>query len=109
MKKELKDLVRGELIGLTIEVVDAVNPSLVGKRGEVIDETKNMLVIANDGTTSRLVKDQVTIKADGIVLPGLMICARPEERTRLSSKKLKSIGRLVEKNARENKNKKSRE
>ncbi|MBU0461751.1 MAG: ribonuclease P protein subunit [Nanoarchaeota archaeon] len=109
MKSQLKNLVRGELIGLKIEVVDSRNPSLRGKKGTIIDETKNMLVIREDNQaiTTRLVKEQVILKIGNQTVPGVMLCERPEERIKVSSKKLNRTKRLVEKNATKNKNKKS--
>jgi ribonuclease P protein subunit POP4 len=108
MEKKFKSLVRGELIGLKIKVVDASNPALVGKEGEVVDETKDLLVIKKDDTTIKLIKDQITLKIGDEVVPGLMLCARPEERIKITSKKINTIKRLVKRNARENKNKESR-
>ena len=35
-----------ELIGLNVEVITSSDQNMVGLQGEVIDETKNMLVIA---------------------------------------------------------------
>ncbi|MDD3042076.1 MAG: ribonuclease P protein component 1 [Methanosarcinaceae archaeon] len=39
------NLIYHELIGLFVKVVDSTNPSLIGIRGPVIDETKNMLLV----------------------------------------------------------------
>ena len=39
-----------ELIGLEVKIVDSTNPSYIGTRGRVIDETKNMLVIENSNS-----------------------------------------------------------
>lgn len=108
MEKELKALIKGELIGLGIEVIDAQNTSLIGKKGIVIDETRNMLVIKEDDTTRKLVKDQVTLKIKGQTVPGAMLCMRPEERIKVPSKKLNRITQSVKKNATKNKNKKPR-
>jgi ribonuclease P protein subunit POP4 len=41
------NLIFHELIGLEIKVSNSTNPSLIGIRGRVINETKNMLVIEN--------------------------------------------------------------
>ena len=40
-----KDIIRHELIGLHVSVVDSTDPSIVGVEGRVIDETRNTLVI----------------------------------------------------------------
>ena len=36
------------LIGKKVEVKDSRNPSLIGIKGEIVDETKNMLVIRTE-------------------------------------------------------------
>lgn len=41
------NLIFHELIGLEIKVSNSTNPSLIGIRGRVINETKNMLVVEN--------------------------------------------------------------
>lgn len=44
-------LVRHEIVGLEVEVVDASNPDLVGVAGRVVDETEQtVLVERNDRT-----------------------------------------------------------
>ncbi|MBR6528991.1 MAG: ribonuclease P protein subunit, partial [Firmicutes bacterium] len=40
-----KNIFYHELIGLELKVVDSSNPSLIGLRGTVIDETKKTLLI----------------------------------------------------------------
>jgi len=79
-----QDIVRQELIGLTLEVVDANNPALIGIKGKVIDETKNTLTIETKNKTKKLVKKQVTIKliinGKTVQIGGLKLTKRPEER-----------------------------
>jgi ribonuclease P protein subunit POP4 len=40
-------LIYHELIGLEVKVIYSTNPVLTGTLGQVIDETKNMLIIEN--------------------------------------------------------------
>jgi ribonuclease P protein subunit POP4 len=40
-----ENLVRHELIGLPVEVVESTNPSLTGISGRVVDETRNTFLI----------------------------------------------------------------
>ncbi|MCQ1535515.1 ribonuclease P protein component 1 [Methanosarcina sp. KYL-1] len=47
-------LIFHELIGLDVKVILSTNPALIGIRGRVVDETKNMLVIEN--AESRILK-----------------------------------------------------
>ena len=68
-----------------MEVINADNPSLIGIKGKVIDETKNMLTIEKEnGETKQLVKKQVTIKTEiegkEYIIQGEMLQGRPEER-----------------------------
>ena len=49
-----------ELIGATIEIVESTNTSLIGKKGKIIDETKNTFTI-KDHKTKKILKAQVTL------------------------------------------------
>jgi len=79
-----KDLIRHELIGLNTEIVKAKNPTLVGLKGKIIDETKSTMTIKQKNKMKKVLKDQVvfnlkvgskTFQVDGKVLVG-----RPEDR-----------------------------
>ncbi len=80
------DTLRKEFIGFKIEIVDALNPCLIGLKGRVVDETKNTLVIEDD-RERRLIKDQIRfeIKMEGTIyrFDGSLIRKRPEERVKL--------------------------
>ena len=82
--QKARDIPRIEFIGKELEVIEADNPSLVGIKGKVIDETKNMLIIEQNNETKKLVKKQVTIKAKiedkEIIIKGEILQGRPEER-----------------------------
>jgi len=87
-----KNIIKHELIGLEAEVVESDNESLVGIKGHVIDETKNMVVIEQDGKEKSIPKkgskfiftlpDGSKVKVDGDI-----ISSRPEERTKNKLKK----------------------
>jgi ribonuclease P protein subunit POP4 len=80
-----QNILRHELIGLTVKVDEATNPSIKGVRGAVVDETRNTLkvlaakgtlVIPKDGTTFRFkLPDGAQVDVDG----GRLV-ARPESR-----------------------------
>ncbi|KUG20390.1 ribonuclease p protein component 1 [hydrocarbon metagenome] len=80
-----QNVLRHELIGLDVLVAQASNPSHVGVRGEIIDETRNMLVIRTARGVRRIPKkysifhlrlpDGSTVEVDGSLL-----VARPERR-----------------------------
>ncbi len=81
-----ENLVRHELIGLDVKIVKSSDPTLVGVEGQVINETKNTLVIRKrDGREIRVEKkncvfhftlpDGSVVEVDGKVIQG-----RPEDR-----------------------------
>ena len=47
-----------ELIGLSIEVISSKNRTLVGLKGKVIDETKNMFTIETQKGIKKIMKSQ---------------------------------------------------
>ena len=53
-------LSRHELIGLKITVIHSSNPLHLGIKGVVVDETKNMLVIADNSKKKRVPKEDAT-------------------------------------------------
>lgn len=86
MKITPRNILRHELIGLPVEVVEASNKSLLGIKGLVLDETKNTLIIGVPGGEKKtLLKfqavflfelpDGIRVRVDGRYLVG-----RPEER-----------------------------
>lgn len=89
--KKLKDVVRHELIGKKIEITDAENKTLIGLKGEIIDETRNMLTIETKNDVKKLIKSQIKmkIKYEGKTLEvnGKLLVGRPEERI----KKIRSL------------------
>jgi ribonuclease P protein subunit POP4 len=80
-----ENLVRHELIGLRVRILESSNKTNLGLTGKVVDETRNMIVIEKpDGTLARIAKEtsvfsfevgRVWVKVDGHVLVG-----RPEDR-----------------------------
>ncbi len=75
-----KNLARHELIGLAIEIVEAKNASLNGLHGRIIDETRNMFVIKTKNATKNIIKNQVKMKINGIIINGEELVGRSEER-----------------------------
>lgn len=71
-----------ELIGEIVEVTASANPSNVGMRGRIIDETKSTLRIAQDGIVKTLLKALITLKLlrTGEAVKGKDFLRRPEER-----------------------------
>ncbi|RLI12344.1 ribonuclease P protein subunit [Candidatus Bathyarchaeota archaeon] len=83
--KVTPEIIRHEFIGLIVEVVRSSNPSYVGIKGRVIDETRNTFVIEADGEEKRIIKNISIFHfkyADGTVIEidGKMLIGRPEDR-----------------------------
>ena len=57
-----QNILRHELIGLTVKVSETTNPSINGIRGTVVNETKNMLEILAKGRTLMIPKDVATFR-----------------------------------------------
>ena len=65
------------LIGKKVEVVSAQNKTLTGLKGEVVDETKSLLVL---DTGKKLMKVQVSLKIGGQTIDGKNLVGLPHER-----------------------------
>ena len=82
MKKAL-DLVKGELIGLTIKIVKAKNKSLEGISGKIIDETQNTFTILHEKKRRSVLKNHITIAhfpECGLKVAGKLLQGKPEDR-----------------------------
>ena len=88
-----KDIVRHELIGLHVKVVDSTDPSAVGLQGRIIDETRNTIVIEQkDSSTKTLVKENCKFSFEyetgkRVKVDGKLLVARPEDRIKKKLKK----------------------
>lgn len=77
-----------DLIGATIEVVHANNKTLVGKKGKVLDETKNTITISINKKRQKILKTHITFKIhkdkkfEEKIIEGKTITKRPYERIR---------------------------
>ena len=73
------------MIGLTIRVTEATDPSVKGIRGTVVDETKNMLKILSSEKTLMIPKEIATFRFNlpsgiRVDVDGERLVARPESR-----------------------------
>ncbi len=80
-----RDILKHELIGLDIEIVDSSNKSLIGKKGTIIDETRNSFVLKDsNGQRIRLLKNVIVfrVKLNSALLEinGKETVGRPEDR-----------------------------
>jgi ribonuclease P protein subunit POP4 len=74
-----------ELIGLQVAVLRSPDPSLVGVRGLVVDETRNTLVVEAGGREKRVPKEGTRFRFEvqgGVEVDGDEILFRPEDRTK---------------------------
>ncbi len=78
------DFRRREFIGLEAEVLESTSAEYLGIKGRVVDETKNMLTIEQDGREKKVPKDCCKFKfVDGgksHIVSGKEIKFRPEDR-----------------------------
>jgi len=65
-----------ELIGSEAEVISSKNPTLVGTKGKIIDETRNTITIKN----KKILKSHVTLKIKNQTIEGKNLVGRPEDR-----------------------------
>ncbi len=80
-----QNLLRHELIGLSVEVADSSDQNLVGKKGTVVDETQNTIAIEEGDEVKSLQKSAVVLRVtlpDGeqVQVDGKKLVARPEDR-----------------------------
>jgi ribonuclease P protein subunit POP4 len=80
-----KNLVKHELIGLKVTVSESKNPSLIGISGEVVNETKNTLVIQTSTGEKAVIKDQCVFvfilpEHEKVRVEGRLLVSRPEDR-----------------------------
>ncbi|MDD1716319.1 MAG: ribonuclease P protein component 1 [Methanolinea sp.] len=86
-----RNILRHELIGLDVLVVEASNPALVGLGGRIIDETRNTLVIRGRDGPRRVQKHCTRFRValpDGILveIDGSMLVNAPEKRINVQHK-----------------------
>ena len=70
-------------IGTTLNVVESTDPTLVGRSGIVLDETKNTLVLIEGDAQVTLGKAAITFTLDDsdVIIQGALVGQRPEDRT----------------------------
>ena len=79
------NLRKHELIGLQVEVLEAMDPSQARVRGRVVDETRNTLVLEVEGREKRIPKHGSRFRFDvqgGLEVDGEEIRFRPEDRVK---------------------------
>lgn len=86
-----KNIIIHELIGLEMVVLNHSDPSLIGKRGTVVDETLNLLVVATPFGEKKIPKKYgvfaFRINTKWTIVRGDEILFRPWERPKRGYKK----------------------
>ncbi|MGQ9514545.1 MAG: ribonuclease P protein component 1 [Thermoproteota archaeon] len=86
-RDESKQLARRELLSLEVEVVSSTDPTLIGKRGIVIDETKNTFIVRTSSGDKMIPKKVAVFRfflpsGKKVMLEGRTLTIRPEDRLR---------------------------
>ena len=87
-----KDLVRHELIGLRVKIVDSTNKAIIGVSGRVVDESRNTLTIETPRGPKNFVKEQCVFSfqipsGEWVRVDGKLLVARPEDRIKKKFRK----------------------
>ena len=79
-----KNLPKHELIGRQVEVVKSSDPSKIGIKGRIVDESKNMFTILCNGVEKKVSKKECTFlfEREGVEIKGEVLTGRPEDRTK---------------------------
>ena len=77
------DIHNNTWIGLTLDVVSSNDPTLIGRSGVVVKETKNTLVLLEGDKTVTFGKPAIsfTIDDSDVIIQGALVSQRPEDRT----------------------------
>ena len=79
-----ENIVRHELIGLKVKIVDSTNKKDIGLEGIVIDETRNTILIESKRKEKKLIKENCVFSfrlgREWVDVDGKIIVARPEDR-----------------------------
>jgi ribonuclease P protein subunit POP4 len=87
------DVIREEFIGTTATVTSSTHAGYLGIRGEVLDETRNIFTLQQEGKPKSIVKDQAVFQfqfSDGTVveIDGKLLVGKPEDRLKKTVKRL---------------------
>jgi ribonuclease P protein subunit POP4 len=79
------NILRHELIGLTVKISRAKDPTIKGVKGKIVDESRNMLTLLDGGRELLIPKNVATFRfklQDGtlVEVDGQRLVARPENR-----------------------------
>ncbi len=82
----IKDIIKHELIGLNIEIINSKNKSNIGIKGKIIDETKHTLKIKKGDKIKTVFKKNIILKTKvnnhSIKIDGYKLVKRSYERVK---------------------------
>ena len=88
--QKVKKLVKDELIGRTVEIIGSANTANIGIRGEVLDETKHLLVIETSKGIKKIQKKknifQISYLGEKVNIKGELLFGEPAERIKTKVK-----------------------
>ena len=75
-----KKVYKKNIIGKTIEVINSNNKSLIGIKGMVENETKNMIIINSNNRIKKIIKNTVIVKIEDEIVDGKSLIGTIDER-----------------------------
>jgi ribonuclease P protein subunit POP4 len=92
-----QNILRHELVGLNLEIVNSTDKRLISTKGRVINETRNMLVIEKNNGKEITVPKEISIfrfefsdldTPKKVDIDGRLLIGRPEDRIKSKIKQL---------------------
>lgn len=91
MARTPENLIKHELIGLTIAVEKSTDPTQIGAKGRIIGETKNTIMLLTSKGERTVQKEgaifDVSVNGKNVRIDGKTLAKTPEERTKAPVKK----------------------
>ncbi|MHA1607628.1 MAG: ribonuclease P protein component 1 [Candidatus Freyarchaeota archaeon] len=90
----VRDLVRHELIGLNVAVVESLNDKFIGFSGVLIDESRNMITLKSENGAVRKIPKEVCVfefelpQGEKVRVDGRAITGRPQDRLKMKKRKV---------------------
>jgi len=86
---ELTNNITHEFIGLTAEIVESTNKQIIGQRGIVMNETRNMFLLKTKFGLKQIPKDcniwKFFANNDQIIINGNLLIKRPHDRLEIKA------------------------
>jgi len=88
------NLIRHEVIGLRVTIVDSLNDKFIGFSGTLIDESRNMFKLRCEDNVVRMIPKEVCIfkfelpNGDSLMVDGRILSGRGEERIKMKKRKV---------------------